>query len=285
MDIQWFPGHMAKTRRQIKEDLKLVDIVIEVLDARIPASSSNPDINAIIGEKPRLIVLNKSDLADPVLTRRWEGSFLKTAAPAVAVDSLSGRGVKPALGLVQKLTAEKMAALVSLGRRPRLARCMVVGIPNVGKSYLINRITGRNVAKTEDKPGITRGRQWIRVEGGFDLMDTPGVLWPKFGDANVSFRLAATGAIKGEIYNLHDVAGHLLKWISENYPHALQERYKISAGLSLDPEEMLEAVGRRRGFLTPGGKVDTFKAAQIVLKEFRGGKLGRFTMETPLGNY
>lgn len=281
MDIQWFPGHMAKTRRQIKEDLKLVDVIIEVLDARIPFSSRNPDINAITAGKPRLIVLNKSDLADPVMTRSWEGVFLKIGLPVAVVNSLSGRGIKLVPGLVQQLTAPKMDSLACSGRRPRPARCMVIGIPNVGKSYFINKLAGRSVTKTEDKPGITRGRQWIRIAGSLDLMDTPGVLWPKFADVAVAFRLAATGAIKEDVYDLYDVAGNLLKWISENYPHALRERYKIMGELPAEPEEMLRAVGSRRGFLTPGGKVDTLKAAQIVLKEFRSGKLGRFTMDMP----
>lgn len=283
MDIQWFPGHMAKTRRQIKEDLKLVDVVIEVLDARIPFSSRNPDINVITGGKPRLIVLNKADLADPVLTGTWEGFFLKTGASAAAVDSLSGRGVRLVPGLVQHLTAEKMASLASSGRRPRPARCMVVGIPNVGKSFFINKLAGRSVTKTEDRPGITRGRQWIRVGGSLDLMDTPGVLWPKFEDAEVAFRLAATGAIKEDIYDLNTVAGKLLKWLAENYPHTLRERYNLPEELPEEPEEMLRAVGARRGFLKPGGNVDTLKAAQVVLKEFRGGKLGRLTLEAPEG--
>ena len=281
MDIQWFPGHMAKTRRQIKEDLKLVDVIIELLDTRIPFSSRNPDINAITAGKPRLIVLNKSDLADPVMTRSWEGVFLKIGLPVAVVNSLSGRGIKLVPGLVQQLTAPKMDSLACSGRRPRPARCMVIGIPNVGKSYFINKLAGRSVTKTEDKTGITRGRQWIRIAGSLDLMDTPGVLWPKFADAAVAFRLAATGAIKEDVYDLYDVAGHLLKWISENYPHALRERYKIMRELPAEPEEMLRAVGSRRGFLTPGGKVDTLKAAQIVLKEFRSGKLGRFTMDMP----
>ncbi len=281
MDIQWFPGHMAKTRRQIKEDLKLVDVVIEVLDARIPFSSRNPDINVITRGKPRLIVLNKADLADPVLTGTWEGFFLKTGASAAAVDSLSGRGVRLVPGLVQQLTAEKMASLASSGRRPRPARCMVVGIPNVGKSFFINKLAGRSVTKTEDRPGITRGRQWIRVGGSLDLMDTPGVLWPKFEDAEVAFRLAATGAIKEDIYDLNIVAGKLLQWLSENYPHVLRERYKLPEELPEEPEEMLRAVGARRGFLKPGGNVDTLKAAQVVLKEFRGGKLGHLTLEAP----
>ncbi|MFX4261745.1 ribosome biogenesis GTPase YlqF [Pelotomaculum propionicicum] len=281
MDIQWFPGHMAKTRRQIKEDLKLVDVVIEVLDARIPQSSRNPDINIITGGKPRLIVLNKSDLADPVLTRLWEGFFLKTGVSAAAVDSLSGRGIRLVPGLVQQLTAARMAALAASGRRSRPARCMVVGIPNVGKSFFINKLAGRSVTRTEDRPGVTRGRQWIRVAGSLDLMDTPGVLWPKFEDTAVSFRLAATGAIKEDIYDLNAVAGNLLKWLAENYPHALRERYKLVEELPAEQEEILRAVGSKRGFLKPGGDVDTLKAAQVVLKEFRSGKLGRFTLEAP----
>jgi ribosome biogenesis GTPase A len=280
MDIQWFPGHMAKTKRLIKEDLKLVDVVIELLDARIPASSRNPDINVITGDKPRLIVLNKSDLADPDRTKRWEGFFLKNGQPAVAVDSISGRGVKLVPVLVQQLTAKKMALLAASGRRPRPARCMVLGIPNVGKSFFINKLAGRSAAKTEDRPGVTRGRQWIRLAGSLDLMDTPGILWPKFEDAEVSFRLAVTGAIKEDIFDLHQVAGSLLIWLSQNYPDALRERYKLGV-LPEDPEELLRAVGAQRGFLTPGGNVDSLKAAQAVLKEFRGGKLGRFTLELP----
>ena len=280
MDIQWFPGHMAKTKRQIKEDLKLVDVIIEILDARIPASSRNPDINIIAGEKPRLIVLNKSDLADPAKTKCWEGFFLKNGVLAVAVDSLSGRGVKLVPGLVQQLTANKMALLAASGRRPRPARCMVLGIPNVVKSYFINKLAGRTVARTEDRPGVTMGRQWIRVAGIIDLMDTPGILWPKFEDKAVAFRLAATGAIKQDIYDLNIIAGNLLKWLFENYPLAVRERYKLEE-LPEGPEEILRAVGMMRGFLTPGGNVDTLKAAQNVLKEYRGGKLGRFTLEVP----
>lgn len=249
MDIQWFPGHMAKTRQQIKRDLGLVDIVIEILDARIPASSQNPDINAVTKGKPRLIVLNKSDLADPVLTSHWESFFLKKGSPATAVDSLSGRGIKRVPGMAQKLAAKKMATLASSGRRPRPTRCMVVGIPNVGKSYFINKLAGRNVARTEDKPGITRGRQWIRAAGSLDLMDTPGVLWPKFADAAVSFRLAATGAIKEDIYDLYDVACNLLGWIMQNYPHALRRRYKIAGEFPVETAEMLQVIGRTRGLL------------------------------------
>ncbi|NLJ76675.1 MAG: ribosome biogenesis GTPase YlqF [Peptococcaceae bacterium] len=282
MGIQWFPGHMAKTRQQIKRDLGLVDIVIEILDARIPASSRNPDISSMAKGKPRLIILNKSDLADPALTSDWEGFFLKkTGFPALAADSLNGKGIRRVPGMVQKLIAKRMSALALSGRRPRPARCMVVGIPNVGKSYFINKLAGRNVARTEDKPGITRGRQWIRAAGGLDLMDTPGVLWPKFADATVSFRLAATGAIKGDIYDPYDVACHLLGWIMQNYPHALRQRYKITEEFPVEEAEMLQVIGKTRGLLLAGGKVDATKVAQVFLKEFRSGRLGRFTMEAP----
>ena len=281
MEIQWFPGHMAKARRQVKEDLKLVDAVIEILDARIPASSRNPDINEIVGGKPRLIILNKSDLANPVSTKRWEDFFLKTGCLAVAVDSASGRGVREVPGLIQQLTAPKMASLVASGRRPRPARCMVLGIPNVGKSFFINKLVGRRTAKTENRPGVTRGRQWIKVAGNLELMDTPGILWPKLGDTGVSFRLAVTGAIKEEVFDLNAVAGELLKWLAGNYPEAIRERYKLEE-LPDEPEELLEAVGAKRGFFNSGGTVDTLKSAKTVLKEFRGGKLGRFTLEEPV---
>lgn len=281
MDIQWFPGHMAKAGRQVKEDLKLVDAVIEILDARIPASSRNPDINEIVGGKPRLIILNKSDLANPVSTKRWEDFFSKTGCLAVAVDSMSGRGLREVPGLIQQLTAPKMASLVSSGRRPRPARCMVLGIPNVGKSFFINKLVGRRAAKAENRPGVTRGRQWIKVAGNLELMDTPGILWPKLGDSGVSFHLAVTGAIKEAVFDLNDVAGELLKWLAENYPEAIRERYKLEE-LPEGPEALLEAVGAKRGFFNSGGTVDTSKAAKTVLKEFRGGKLGRFTLEEPV---
>jgi len=280
MDIHWYPGHMAKAKRLVKENLKLVDVVIEVLDARIPSSSRNPDINGIAGQKPRLVVLNKSDLADPDLTRRWKDVFFGEGYSVVAVDSVNGRGVREVPGLVQQLAAPKIALLVSSGRRPRAARCMVLGIPNVGKSFFINKLVGQKVTKTGDKPGVTRGQQWIRVAGNLDLMDTPGILWPKLEDREAAFRLAVTGAIKEEVYNLNAVAGKLIQWLAENYPEAVRERYKL-ADLAGEPEELLEAIGAKRGFFISGGAVDTLKSAQNVLKEFREGKLGRITLDAP----
>ena len=280
MDIHWYPGHMAKAKRLVKENLKLVDVVIEVLDARIPSSSRNPDINGIAGQKPRLVVLNKSDLADPELTRRWKDVFSGEGDSVVAVDSVNGRGVREVPGLVQQLAAPKIALLVASGRRPRAARCMVLGIPNVGKSFFINKLVGQKVTKTGDKPGVTRGQQWIRVAGNLDLMDTPGILWPKLEDHEAAFRLAVTGAIKEEVFNLNAVAGKLIKWLAENYPEAVRERYKLE-DLAGEPEELLEAIGAKRGFFISGGVVDTLKSAQNVLKEFREGKLGRFTLDAP----
>lgn len=281
MVIHWYPGHMAKAKRLAKENLKLVDVVIELLDARIPSSSRNPDINEISGRKPRLIILNKSDLADPVLTRRWKAAFNSESFPAVAVDSVTGRGIGEVPGLVQRLAAPKMDALKSSGRRPRAARCMVLGIPNVGKSFFINRLVGQSAARTGDKPGVTRGQQWIRVAENIELMDTPGILWPKLGDPEAAFRLAVTGAIKEEVFDLSDVAGRLIKWLAENYPQAIRERYNLD-DLPGEPEKLLEAVGQKRGFYIQGGVVDILKSAQNVLKEFREGKLGRFTLEKPV---
>ena len=279
MDIQWYPGHMAKAKRLVKENLKLVDVVIEVLDARIPASSRNPDINEIAGPKPRLVVLSKSDLADPDQTRHWKDFFAREGGnPAVAIDSVSGRGIREVPPLVQQLAAPKMASLVSSGRRPRAARCMVLGIPNVGKSLFINKLVGQRVTRTGDKPGVTRGQQWIRVAGNLDLMDTPGVLWHKFDDPEVGFRLAITGAIKEEVYDVYGVAGELIYWLASHYAEAVRERYKLEE-LSGEPGELLQAIGAKRGFFRSGGAVDTFKSAHNVLKEFREGKLGRFTLD------
>ncbi|HOV78563.1 MAG TPA: ribosome biogenesis GTPase YlqF [Bacillota bacterium] len=280
MVIHWYPGHMAKARRLAKENLKLVDVVIEVIDARIPFSSRNPDINEIAGEKPRLVVLNKADLADPGLTGEWERYFNSRKCLAVPVDSVSGRGINGVPALIGKLAAPKMVSLAASGRRPRAARCMVLGIPNVGKSLFINRLVGKKVARTGNRPGVTRGRQWIRVAENIELMDTPGILWPKFGDSAVAFRLAVTGAIKEEVYDYCEVAGRLVKWLAEKYPQSVRERYKLDE-LTGEPGELLEAIGRKRGFYVQGGAVSVTTSARTVLKEFREGKLGRFTLEEP----
>ncbi len=272
---------MAKARRLVKENLKLVDVVIEILDARIPASSRNQEIGGLTGQKPRLVVLNKSDLADPLLTGQWEKYFSIEGYHAVAVNSLSGRGLKGVPGHVRRLAVEgKVESRPSFGGRSRSPRCMVVGIPNVGKSLFINKLAGRRAARVEDRPGITRGPQWIRVAGNIDLMDMPGILWPKLDDQEVAFRLAATGAIREEVFDLIAVAGKLMKWLTEYYPAAIQKRYKLE-DLPADPLEMLEAIGMKRGFVRSGGVIDTFQSAQVVLKEFREGRLGRFTLDRP----
>jgi len=271
---------MAKAKKIVKENLKLVDVIIEVLDARIPASSRNPDINEITGHKPRLVVLNKYDLADPDLTEHWINIFVNSGFPTVAVDLMRNRGLRAVPVLVRQLAAPKMDSLISAGRRPRAARCMVLGIPNVGKSFLINKLADRRAARTGYKPGVTRGQQWIRMAGNLELMDTPGILWPKFEDPEAAFRLAVTGAIKEEVINIYDVAGRLVKWLAGNYPEALKIRYNIQV-LPEETEELLELVGRSRGFIGTGGVVDLQKSAHNVLKEFREGKFGRITLDYP----
>lgn len=271
---------MAKAKRLVTENLKLVDVVIELLDARIPASSRNPDINEITGAKPKLVVLNKSDLADPDLTGRWVNIFKQAGTPALAVDSTSGRSVRGVPALVRQLAAPVMARLKSAGRRPRAVRCMVLGIPNVGKSFLINKLADRRAAKTGYKPGVTRGQQWIKVDGSIDLLDTPGILWPKLAEPEAAFRLAVTGAVKEEVFNIYDVAVRLTKWLAVNRPEALKERYKLKE-LPGETEALLHLVGTSRGFIGAGGVVDLPKSAYNVLKEFREGKFGRFTLDPP----
>ncbi|MCL6611853.1 MAG: ribosome biogenesis GTPase YlqF [Peptococcaceae bacterium] len=281
MDIQWFPGHMARARRILQEDLKLVDVVIEVVDARIPYSSRNPVLEETVGRRPLLVVMNKADLADPVLTARWEEHFRSRGLAALPVDSVRGAGIAGVTPLVREMAGPKTVSLGSSGRLPRPPRCMIVGIPNVGKSFLINRLAGRKSAKTENRPGVTRGRQWIRVAGEVDLLDTPGILWPKFDDPEVGYRLAVTGAIKDQVYDQEAVAGRLAAWLAANYPGSLEGRYKIRAADAADPQEVLALIGNSRGLVLQGGRVDTYKAAVLLLKEFRAGVLGRYTLESP----
>lgn len=280
MDIQWFPGHMSKARRLLQENLKLVDVVVEVVDARIPSSSRNPMLEETIGKKPLLVALNKADLADPALTLRWESYFSKKGFVAVSVDSVRGAGVGRITAGAKQLAGKKTVSLGASGRLPRSPRCMIVGIPNVGKSFLINRLAGKKAAKTGNKPGVTRGQQWIRL-GDVDLLDTPGILWPKFDDPEVGYRLAVTGAIKEQVFDVEAVAGRMAGWLRDNYPDSLMARYRVEAVGDKGPEEVLELIGRSRGFILHGDGVDTYKAAVLLLKEFREGKLGRFTLETP----
>ena len=277
--LQWFPGHMKRAQRLIEENLRLVDAVVELLDARIPASSANPVLKKILAGKPRLIALGKSDLADPAMTRAWIRYFEGLGIPAVAVDAAHGRGVKDLAKLAEELARPRTNRLAARGAKPRAARIMILGIPNVGKSSLINRLAGAARTKTEDRPGVTRAKQWIRIGKNLELMDMPGLLWPKFEDPEVALRLAYTGAIRDETYDLEQVASLLLRLIASLYPHRLEERFPLQPPLPSDGIELLEAVGRKRGCLMKGNTVDLDKAQRIVMTEFRGGKLGTFTLD------
>lgn len=277
--IQWFPGHMKKAQRLIEENLKLVDVVIELLDARIPASSANPMLAEIIKGKPRLIALNKSDLADAASTKRWLAYFRAQGIPAVAIDSVKGRGMKQLVAKAEELARPKTDRFVKAGGRPRAARCMILGIPNVGKSSLINRLAGAVKAKAADKPGVTRAKQWIKIGAALDLLDTPGILWPKFEDQTVGLKLAFTGAINDEIYDREQVTALLLSVMRRDYPERLQERFKFKGEMPEDGLALFETIGRKRGCLVKGGVVDLEKAQNIVLTEFRSGKLGLVTLD------
>lgn len=286
MTIQWFPGHMTKARRQIEDKLKLIDVVIELLDSRLPLSSRNPMIDDILRGKPRLIILNKADLADPEITRKWLAYFKEQGHVAHPVDASTGTGVKEIPEQVKLLMKEKIDRQIAKGMNPRAMRALIVGIPNVGKSTLINRMAGKSIAATGDRPGVTKGQQWIKTGGNLELLDTPGILWPKFEDQDVGYRLAVTGAIKEEILNIEDVAYYAVKYLVKDYGSRFQERYGIEE-LPQDlenPDEIvavMEAVGRKRGCLVSGGRVDLEKASRALLHELRAGKLGRFTLETP----
>ena len=284
--IQWFPGHMAKTRRKIGEDLKLVDAVAEILDARVPQSSSNPVLRDIIQLKPKVVLLNKSDMADPVQTNRWIAHYASLGEKAIPIESKTGKGINAFYPAVREVLKEQIQAWERKGMVGRPIRMMVVGIPNVGKSSFINRmIYGGKAGKAEvqDRPGVTRQNRWFTVGKGFELLDTPGVLWPKFEDPIVGEHLAFTGAVRDEILDLEGLAGHLLELLMELYPDAVNSRYKtnLSPEDRLPGHEILEQVGRKRGMLISGGEVNTERAAITVLDEYRGGKLGRITLERP----
>ena len=281
--IQWFPGHMTKTRRKIQECLPLIDAVVEVLDARIPNSSRNPELDGLTGRKPRLIILNKADLADEQTTRRWIAAYRRQGVAALAVDCKSGRGLEGFLPALRTLLHDSVAKWEERGMN-RAIRAMVVGIPNVGKSSFINRLTKGGKAKVEDRPGVTRSNQWFVVEGA-QLLDTPGVLWPKFEDHTVALHLAFTGAIKDQVLDMEEMACELLRVLAAAYRPLLCSRYKLPEELPetvfADPWELLQCIARQRGMLLSGGEVHTERAAVMLLDEYRGGKLGRITLEQP----
>ncbi len=272
MSIQWFPGHMAKAKKQLLEQLRWVDVVIELGDARVPESSRNPLLQELLGDKPKVIILNKADLADPVMTEKWMKELGKTA-PILAVSAVKGMGVNRIVPELEKIMEAKIHKWREKGLRSRSVRAMVVGIPNCGKSSLVNNLIGRAKTKTGNKPGITRGNQWVRIHDKVELLDTPGLLWPKFEDQEIGMKLGAIGAIRDEVLNLEELSQWVINWLKLHYPESL-EKYSEHVD-----EIDLEVIGRRRGCLVKGGQVDTLKAAQIFLKEFRGGTLGRFTLD------
>lgn len=280
MNIQWYPGHMTKTRRQIEADLKQVDAVCEIVDARIPLSSRNPDIDSICGAKPRIIVLNRMDLADPNATARWKAYFKNKGMAVLATDCKTRRGIADFTPAARAACAEKLQRDAARGMN-RPLRVMVVGIPNVGKSTLINQISGRKGAKAENRPGVTRGKQWVTVDAGLQLLDTPGILWPKFEDPNVGMMLAYTGAVKDGIMDMEELACRLMELLHKYYPQTLLERYKVEAPEGTPGWELVELAGRKRGYLISGGEVNTERMSKVLLDEFRGGKLGKFTLEMP----
>ena len=288
MNIQWYPGHMTKTRRMIAEQLKNVDAVCEILDARIPISSRNPDVDELTAGKPRLVVLNRVDQADRSSTDRWAAYFRGKGYAVLESDAKSGQGTARFAGAVRELLAEKIRAYEEKGQN-RVLRVMILGIPNVGKSTFINKIAGRKTAKTEDRPGVTRSKQWVPIDRNLELLDTPGILWPKFEDQSVGLNLAYTGAVKDDILDTETLGCHLMAYLGDHYPDALSAAYKLPGIPAREPEEndvawgyrLLAAAGRKRGFLISGGEVDTERMAKILLDEFRSGKLGRFTLELP----
>ena len=283
INIQWFPGHMAKTRKLMKANLPLVDIVVEIIDARVPVSSRNPEMKSLVGGKPRIIVLNKCDMADEGLTNEWIKYFGKKNISALAMDCRTGKGINRLVPMVKDVLKKELEKRSNKGMEGKPIRMMIVGIPNVGKSSFINRIAGGKRAKVEDRPGVTRGKQWVTLEKGFDLLDMPGVLWPKFEDKTVGEHLAFTGAVKDDILDIELLAMRLAELLNKEYHSLLCERYKLTDDetSNIEPYELLELIGAKRGMRVSGGEVNTERAAIMLLDEFRGGKIGRITLEKP----
>ena len=283
MTIQWYPGHMTKTRRQIEADLKQVDAICEIVDARIPVSSRNPDIDSICGNKPRIIVLNRMDLADPEATKKWIAYFRGRGMAALATDCKTKKGISGFQPAVRAVLKEKLERDSAKGMH-RPLRVMIVGIPNVGKSTLINQISGRKGAKAENRPGVTRGKQWVTVDSSLLLLDTPGILWPKFEDPEVGMLLAYTGAVKENIIDTEELACHLMERLWKYYPDTVRQRYKVDLPQDTPGYALLEEAGRKRGFLLARGEINTERMAKVLLDEYRSGKLGYITFELPEEN-
>ena len=280
LHINWYPGHMKKTKDLVRNNLKLVDVVVELLDARIPYSSRNPDIDKFVGTKPRVVVLNKSDMADPNKLNQWVDYYKKRGIKAIPVDTLKGKGVNNIIQECKNETKEMMENLVRKGRIERPIRIMIVGVPNVGKSSLINKLTGRKSTQTGDKPGVTKGKQWVRLKGNLELLDTPGILWPKFEDEEVALKLAFSRAIKDEVLDVDTLGLRLIEKLMEIEPEKLKTKYKLDE-LGETPLETMEMIGRKRGFLFSKNELDYTRIATTVLNEFREGKIGRISLETP----
>lgn len=281
MNIQWFPGHMTKAIRMMQDNLKLIDLVVELVDARLPLSSRNPKVDELIGNKAHLLLLNKADIADPSVTKQWEDYFRSKGIETASVSSTGGKSFNFVFDKCKKLLSEKIEKEKEKGIVNRSIKLMVCGVPNVGKSSFINKLSGKKSAITGDRPGVTKGKQWIRLNNNFELLDTPGILWPKFDDEEVGLRLGFTGAVKDEILDVEELACHLLVFLRANYPDSLTQRYKMTDFDSLEGYELLELLGRKRGFVVSGGEIDTERAAHILLDEFRAAKLGCITLEKP----
>ena len=281
MNIQWFPGHMTKAQRMIEENLKQVDAVCELLDARIPRASRNPDIDRLVGEKPRLLILNRIDLADPAVTARWRRYFESLGLAVLETDAKSGKGVKDFAPAVRRLLKDRIAEFEAKGQVGRPLRVMILGIPNVGKSTFINKVAGRKAAIAGDKPGVTRGKQWISIDKGLDLLDTPGILWPKFESQEVGEMLAITNAIKADVLDKETLGANFMLRLREYYPQALTERYKMIPDPEANGFELLEQAAKKRGFLVSKGEYDIERMANTLLGEYHDGKLGRLTLELP----
>ncbi|ASF39446.1 ribosome biogenesis GTPase YlqF [Halobacillus halophilus] len=279
MTIQWYPGHMAKAKREASENLKLVDFVIELVDARAPLSSQNPMLQGILGDKPKMMVLMKKDLADPKVTKEWLEHFKENGFPSIAIEANNKQDIQAVINLGKSIGNEKIEKLKAKGVRPRASRAMILGIPNVGKSTLINRLANKSIAKTGDKPGVTKKQQWIKVKNEFDLLDTPGILWPKFEEEEVGYRLASIGTIKDQILPTEDVAAYVLDYLQAYYPSMLEERYGFE-GYD-DIMTAFETIGKKRGCLESGGRINFDKVSDVIIQDLRNGKLGLISFESP----